>query len=87
MANVLFFHNLTYNQSVNQTSNFLSLFIVVKREVIECCGILGRKVAGAVIIDMLDELEGVFVSVDQSEGVIFRIHCEELKKTQCQQNK
>lgn len=37
--------------------------------------------AGAAVVDMFDELEGVFVSVDQSEGIIFRVHCQELHKT------
>ncbi len=80
IANALCFRILAYSQPANQTFDFLSSFIVVKREVIECCGILRRKLAGAATIDMLDELEGVFVSVDQSEGVIFRTHCQELRK-------
>lgn len=82
-----FAYSHTVSQPANQTFDFLSSFIVVKREVIECHGILRRKLAGTAIIDMLDELEGVFVSVNQSEGVIFRIHCQKLEKKKRSVNK
>ena len=55
------------------------LFIVHKREVIKWSA---GRIRGALVIYMFDKFEGFFVSVDEGEGIVLWINCQELKPKQ-----